>query len=203
MNKSSETVNTYNKSAKALAQKFDDLGARTDDIEEVFNFLKKDNAKVFEIGCGNGRDAKEIIKWTNDYLGMDISVELIKLAQKKVPQAEFLVADVNSFEFPEDVDIVFAFASLIHVDKDDLKIILKKLNEVLNSMGVIRMSMKYSDEYKEITKEDEFGIRTYYLYSRKDIEELAIGFSILKNDIKELRGQKWLEIMLQKKSYEN
>ena len=34
---------------------------------------------------------------------------------------------------------------------------------------------------------------------KKEIEELASSFSILKNDLKELRGQKWLEIMLQKK----
>ncbi len=199
MNKKSQTVDTYNKSAVALAKKFDDLGIRTDDIEEVFNFLKKDNAKVLEIGCGNGRDAEEITKWTNDYLGIDISVELIKLAQKKVPQGKFLVADVSNFEFPENIDIVFAFASLIHIDKGELKIILKKLHEVLNSKGVIRMSMKYSDEYKEITKEDEFGIRTYYHYSKKDIEELVTDFSLLKNDLKELRDQKWLEIILQKK----
>lgn len=58
--------------------------------------------------------------------------------------------------------------------------------------------MKYSDEYKEVTKEDEFGIRTYYHYSLNDIKELSYQFHLLKNLENDLRGQKWIEIMLQK-----
>ena len=199
MDKKSQTIETYNKSAFALANKFDSLGARITDIEEVFNLLKKDSAKVLEIGCGNGRDAKEILKWTNDYLGIDVSTELIKLAQSKVPDAMFQVSDVTSFKFPSDLDVVFAFASLIHVNKEELKIILQNIYESLNSPGIVRISLKYSDEYTEVTQEDEFGIRTYYHYSKTDIEELAHNFSIVKNDILDFGKQKWLEVMLLKK----
>jgi hypothetical protein len=60
--------------------------------------------------------------------------------------------------------------------------------------------MKYSDEYIETTKEDEFGTRTYYLYSEKDIAELAQGYKIVKSEVSGLRGQKWLEVLLQKTS---
>ena len=195
MDKKIQTIDTYNKSAQALEKKFDDLGARIFDIEEVFKLLDKVNNKVVEIGCGNGRDAEEIIKRTNDYVGIDISTELIKLAQKKVPKGKFLVADVTSFEFPEKIDIVFAFASLIHVNKEDLINVLDKIHKSLNSKGILRMSMKYSDEYKEVTKEDEFGVRTYYHYSKNDIKELAYKFHLVKNDENDLRGQKWIEIL--------
>src|SRR3989338_82716 len=133
MDKKIQTIDTYNKSAQALEKKFDDLGARIFDIEEVFKLLDKVNNKVVEIGCGNGRDAEEIIKRTNDYVGIDISTELIKLAQKKVPKGKFLVADVTSFEFPEKIDIVFAFASLIHVNKEDLINVLDKIHKSFNS----------------------------------------------------------------------
>ncbi len=198
MDKKVQTIDTYNKSAQALARKFNDLGVRISDIEEVFNLLNKENSKVIEIGCGNGRDAEEIIKHTNDYLGLDISEELIKLAQEKVPQGNFLVADVTSFEFPKNMDIIFAFASLIHLNREDLKKVLDKIYRNLNSKGIVRISMKYSDEYKEVTKEDEFGIRTYYHYSLNDIKELSYQFHLLKNLENDLRGQKWIEIMLQK-----
>ena len=69
MDKKTQTINTYDNSAEALAKKFDERGARILDIEETLSFIKTDNPHVFEIGCGNGRDALEILKRTNNYLG--------------------------------------------------------------------------------------------------------------------------------------
>ncbi len=198
MDKKSQTIHTYNKSAIALAQKFDNLGVRISDILETFALINKQNPRVLEIGCGNGRDAKEIIKKTNDYLGVDVSEKLIDLARVKVPEARFEVADIISFKFPKNIDIVFAFASLIHVDKDELKVIFMKIFNSLNQSGVVRISLKYSDEYKEVTEESEFGIRTYYYYSQDDIKELVGDLTIIKSEILEKRETVWFEVTLQK-----
>ncbi len=197
-NKKEQTIESYNKNAQALAKKFDSLGARTKDIEETFLLTKKDNPNVLEVGCGNGRDASEIIKHTNKYLGIDISEKLIGIAQQKLPQTQFQMADIENYDFPQNLDIIFAFASLIHVPKESLKKILSDAFLSLNENGIIRLSMKYADAYAEITKEDEFGVRTYYLYSKEDIIELANGFKIIKNDLHDLKEQKWLEIIFKK-----
>jgi len=58
--------------------------------------------------------------------------------------------------------------------------------------------MKYSDDYKEVQKEDEFGTRTYYFYSKKDIEEITNNFKIIKSETNDLRNQIWLEVLLKK-----
>jgi SAM-dependent methyltransferase len=197
MDKKLQTIETYNKSAKQLADKFDSLGARTLDIEEVFALIKKPNPKVLEIGCGNGRDAIEILRHTEDYLGVDISEELIRLAQQKIPHGKFVAADIESFKFPKNLDVIFSFASLIHVHREAFGSILKNARAALNPSGIFRISLKYNPEYREVTKEDEFGIRTYYYYSDEDIRDLAKGFSIMKNAINNSRGQKWLEVLLQ------
>lgn len=199
MDKKIQTINTYNNSAQSLAKKFDSLGARTIDIKETLELVKIINPRVLEIGCGNGRDAEEIVKFTNNYTGIDISEKLIELSHQKVPKGNFEVADIENYKFGEELDVIFAFASLIHVPREGLQKILADAHLVLNDNGVIRLSMKYADNYKEIIKEDEFGIRTYYLYSKNDIEKLTNGFVILKNELNDLRGQKWLEIILQKK----
>ena len=96
MNKKEQTTNTYNVSALALAKKFDELGVRASDIEETFALIDKKDAHVLEIGCGNGRDAEEITKHTNTYLGIDISEKLIELTQQKVPHAHFHIADIET-----------------------------------------------------------------------------------------------------------
>lgn len=80
-----------------------DIGARVGDIEQVFSYIQKSSPKVIEIGCGNGRDAREILTHTSEYLGIDVSGGMIRLAKEDLPEAheKFIVADVESFEFPE------------------------------------------------------------------------------------------------------
>lgn len=192
------TKTTYIKSAKALADKFDKMAARKDDIKEVFELLEKDNPKVLEIGCASGRDALEIIKYTNNYIGVDISEPLIKIAQKKLPKVKFEVADIQDYDFLQGLDIVFSFASLIHIPKDNLKEIFSKIYTSLNKYGLICLSLKYSDDYKKVEKTDEFGTRTYYYYSDKDIIEITPEFKVLKKEIISFRDQQWLEMILQK-----
>ncbi|MDD3190442.1 MAG: class I SAM-dependent methyltransferase [Candidatus Pacebacteria bacterium] len=198
MNKKTQTINTYSDSAESLAEKFYGLGARVDDIQEIFDLVQKKNPRVLEIGCCNGRDAKEIIKHTDDYLGIDISAKMIELAHQKVPTANFQIADIENYIFPEKLDVVFAFASLIHAPKKVLKNILSEALTALNNNGIIRLSMKYADTYTEITKKDEFGVRTYYLYSEEDIASLAGGFEIIKNELRNSMGQVWVEVILKK-----
>jgi len=198
MDKKLQTIQTYNKSAEAFAKKFDISGARIKDIQETFAIVKKENPRVFEIGCGNGRDAKEIVKYTSSYFGIDISEKLIELAQINVPKARFDVADIENYIFSEEFDIIFSFASLMHVPKESLEPVFIKSYKALSPNGIFRLSLKQSDTYKEVTQEDEFGIRTYYFYSKKDIESIARGFTVLQEEHVDLRGQIWLELTLQK-----
>lgn len=199
MNKKNQTINTYNKSALALADRFNNFGVRIDDIKEGFSYISKKNPFVLEIGCANGRDAKEILKYTNNYLGIDISEELIKIAKQNIPKGEFKVADIENYIFPKNIDIIFSFASLIHSNKDNLQKVLNEAHKSLNAGGIFYISMKYG-KYQESTKEDEFGIRTYYFYTSEDIRKIIdSNYEIIKEDVHNLRGQDWMEIILRKK----
>ena len=181
-----------------MTEKFNDIGVRTEDVKRGFSFIKKDNPKVVEIGCGNGREAKEILKHTNDYLGIDISEELIKIARKENPDGKFKVVDLEDFNFSKNIDIIFSFASLLHSDKDNVKIILDRAYKSLNNQGIFYISLKY-DDYQERIIEDEFGIRTYYFYTPELIKELAgLKYKTVHIDIQDLKGQKWFNIILKK-----
>lgn len=197
MNKKEQTIDTYNKSAAKLAQKFDLQGVRTTDIEQVFKLLKKDNPKVLEIGCGNGRDAQEIIKRTTDYIGIDISEGLIRIAEQNLPKSNFQIADIETYEFPKNLDIIFAFASLIHISKESLKEIFNRAITSLTPGGIFFISLKYGP-YEEVTKEDEYGIRTHYLYTPEEIVLLAPQFTVVTSHISDIRGQLFFETMLRK-----
>lgn len=103
-------IRIYNENALAMADKFDAIGVRLADIEETLA-LVKNNPKVLEIGCGNGRDAFEICKRTTDYLGVDASEKLIELARKKSLRQGLRSRMLSIMHSPEDWTL---FSHLLH-----------------------------------------------------------------------------------------
>jgi SAM-dependent methyltransferase len=199
MNKKQENLKSYNENADRMVKKFNSLLGYPEEIKRIFSVISKDNPKILEIGCGSGRDAKEILKYTNDYLGIDFSKELIKHAKKFVPQARFRVADLDDLTFPQKLDVIFAAASLLHSDKKSLKKFFNKAYKSLNKKGIIFLSLKYSQKHKEERKVDDWGTRTFYSYNIKSVKEIAgKRYKLLSKETKELRSQKWLSLMLQK-----
>jgi predicted TPR repeat methyltransferase len=195
-----QTIDTYNKSAKELADYFRGIGSRVNDIELGLRLAGNPKAaKVIEIGCGDGRDARAIVERSDSYIGFDISSELIKLAREYVPTAKFEVADAVTFDYPGGQDVVFAFASLLHLDREELQKVFLAVTEALRSGGVFYMSLKYAPEYQEYIKEDSYGRRLFYLYDEKTIQSLA-GTDYKQVYIKRQTHGKteWLEIAFRK-----
>lgn len=197
-----KTTDTYNNSAREMAEYFKGIGSRTKDIKKAFELIGDlDNPKVLEIGCGDGRDAKEIIKLTDNYLGFDISKELIKLAKANVPNTRFEVGDVTNYKFPDNLDIVFAFASLLHINRKDMKEVFDKLYWAIKPGGVFFISLKYRQEYAEEIKKDGFGERMFYFYNPELIQEIAgENWDVVYSDGGFVTGRdtKWFEVGLQK-----
>lgn len=200
MNKKQQTIDTYNQSAQAMADKFDKIGGRVEDIEHLFSLLNKENPFIFEIGCGNGRDAKEIIKHTANYLGIDISEGFIKIARQNLPGRRFEVVDIEDYQFPEGIDAIVSFASLLHSNKESIRDILSKAHNVLNDNGLFYISLK-KDEYSEDgdTRTDDFGTRTYFYYTPELIQELAgDNYKTIYLIEKNLNNQDWFTLVLQR-----
>jgi SAM-dependent methyltransferase len=194
-----QTIDTYNKSALAHAEKFNKIGARIEDIKMAFSYIKKTNPKTIEIGFGSGRDAKEIIKYTNDYLGIDLSSEMCKLARQSVPEANFKLADLETYQFPKKIDVIFAFASLLHSDKNSVKDLLGRIYESLGPSGVFFISLKYGAYHKETIDKECHGPKTYYFYTPEEIEKLCpSGLKTVFRETQDFKGQKWFSIILQK-----
>lgn len=91
----------------------------------------KNGDKVLDVGCGNGRLFATIQDKQVEYVGIDNSDELIKIAQerfKDFSNAEFIVADALDLPFGDDsFDIVYSIAVLHHVPSNEFR--LKMLSE--------------------------------------------------------------------------
>ncbi len=199
-----ETINTYNNNARTFADEFDSYGPRVKDVEKAFSYVKKSHPKVVEIGCGSGRDAREILKRTDDYTGIDIAEKLLQIAQENNPTGLFQHADLETYEFPEEVDIIFAFASLLHSDKESVGKVLQRASKTLASGGIIFISLKEAEEYQEKRViEEHTGARTYFYYTPGEIEEMAPELKPVFLERQTLQGTDrrvtgWFSLILQK-----
>lgn len=197
------TIETYDKHAKEFATYFRSIKTgRKEDVSKAFELLgSRHSSRVIEVGCGDGRDAKLILEYTQEYTGFDPSIKLLELAQKNLPGVDFVVSDAVGFEYGENVDIVFAFASLIHINMDDMKKVFTKVHNSLNSGGILYLSLKGSDSYHEFIQEGKHGERLFYFYHPSEIREIAqsrFEEVFFKEGFVTNGAKNWFEIALKK-----
>jgi len=127
----------------------------------------KNNDKILDVGCGNGRlleifNDKEII-----YIGVDYNEKLIDYAknrQSAVKNRKFIFGDILELgKIPEiNFDYIFCIAVLHHLPGNDLRIAaLKQLKNKLISNGKIIISV-------------------WNLWSQKKFRKLIFKFALLK-----------------------
>lgn len=169
------TVDTYNEQAIRFASYYDNIPAREKDIKKAIELLGSVShpIRIVEIGCGDGRDAEVILNYTNDYVGLDPSKAFINLARQRLPNGNFVIGDAESFDYGNNIDIVFAFASLLHINRESLAKVVTKVESSLSDGGILYMSLKSADEYEEVPTHDEYGFRQFYRYSPDNVRELV------------------------------
>ena len=81
------------------------------DYEEQYRFytglLKKYGCQsVLEMGCGTGHLARRMLAENWDYLGMDLSPEMLEIARNEVAKDCFTVGDMRNFQLKQKVDAI-------------------------------------------------------------------------------------------------
>lgn len=199
-----ETINSYDEHAESLSKRWRgtvyEMGTRQRDITKAFELAgNPKNAHVLEIGCGDGRDAETIMQFTHSYTGIDMSKQLVKIAKQHMPEAKFKVGDAVTFNYPGNLDIVFAFASLLHLNKREVATVMNNIHKSLRTGGIFFVSLKMAENYAKQIKVNQYGMRLFYFYNPKIIQDLA-GPKYQTEFISEERLGKtdWFEIALRK-----
>ncbi len=99
----------------------------------------KPGYRVLDLGCGNGFLAPEVIKRGAEYVGIDVSSKLIRIAKKKFVdevksgKAKFICADVLNLKLPNKTfDFIFSFAVMHHIPSNRFRLnFLKQIYKLL------------------------------------------------------------------------
>jgi SAM-dependent methyltransferase len=123
------------------------------------------SGRVLEIGSGGGRDALELEKRGISVRLTDVSEGFVELLRERGFTADLLDPLTDGLDDPErpgvPYDGIWACASLIHVAREDLGTVLRRLAEVARTDGPLHVSVREGDGVDVTTHASASGTRRY------------------------------------------
>ena len=191
-----KTIDYYNQNAETFVH-----GTVSVDFKEVQDkFLRLlAGKKVLDFGCGSGRDTKYFIERGLDVVAIDGSEELCKIASAYTGiQVKHVL-----FQKLDEVDCydgIWACSSILHLPKDELKIVIKKMSRALKAKGIIYTSFKYGNFEGERNGRffTDFTLEMFKEFI-KDVKDIVIEEYWITGDVRPGREEeKWLNLVLRK-----
>lgn len=192
-----ETLDYYNRNAQEFAE-----GTSCVDFSGIQNrFLSHlpEGALILDFGCGSGRDTRYFLGKGFRVEAADGSEELCRLASvyTGIPVKQMLFQEL---EETEKYDGIWACASILHLRREELPEVFRKMYRALKPGGILYVSFKYGDF------EGERNGRYFTDMTEKTAEELLESVLELKikerwvtGDVRAGRGaEKWLNMILRR-----
>jgi len=185
MDKYKITFETWNKIADLYQEKFMDL----DIYNKSYHFFCeqiKSNANILEIGCGPGNITKHLLSINPDFQihAIDIAPNMIQLAQKNNPTANFEIMDARDIhQINKKFDAIICGFCLPYLSKEDAVELIKDSATLLNEAGIFYFSFIEDDYQKSGFEQGSTGDKAYVYYHQKEflLKQLQENkFNILK-----------------------
>jgi SAM-dependent methyltransferase len=196
--KTSYTLDYYNQQAEEFVNSTVDVDFS--DIQNQFIKMLPKGSTILDLGCGSGRDSKAFKNAGYKVIAVDGSEELCKIASKHIGQ-EVICSTFQDLELSEEIDGIWACASLLHLEKEEIIYIINKLSKNLKPGGILYASFKYGDFtgerngrfFTDMT-EESFSIMM------NDIKDLKVIKQMTSDDVREDKTIKWLNVFLKKEN---
>lgn len=180
------------------------------ELRFLFDAYLGKSERVLDLGCGNGRYIPFFGEKKSDYFGIDNSTELIQIARKKYPKAQFFIEDALNLSFPNNYfDKVYSIALLHQIPSKEFRIqLLEEAKRVLKLKGLLiltvwkfhrrqelilllkytllkmfgKSKMDWGDIFVSWGRETE---RYYHFFSKRELESLIkkTGLEVIDSGI--------------------
>ncbi len=174
MDRNKITFNTYNNAAENYQDKVMDMDLYDDTYEMFCELIEKKNADIFEIACGPGNVTKYLLSSRPDLniIASDIAPNMIKLAKKNNPTADFLAMDCRDIlELDRKFDAVMCGFCMPYLTKEESAKLIKDISKLLHSDGLLYFSTMEDDYNKSGYEKTSFSgqNQVYIHYHQADI----------------------------------
>lgn len=162
-------------------------GWKVENRQRFLELLKKENKQsILEVGAGTGKDSKFFMENGLKVNAVDLSSEMVKLCVEKGVEAQQLDF-YNLSSLNKTFDAVWAMNCLLHVEKNNLPLVLEEIKRVLKPEGLFFMGV-YGGKNSEGIYEDDFYTpkRFFSFFTDEAIKEVVSKhFDIVSFDIVE------------------
>lgn len=114
------------------------------DVLEIKKFLKKEFV-VLDVGCGWGREIKELAPFCKRIVGVDDDpkeVETAKSYLKDIPNIVLLIRNAQKIDFPdESFDIIISLGNTLGNLRESKEIVLREMKRLVDKDGKILISV--------------------------------------------------------------
>ena len=192
------TVKFYEAHAREYFDKT--VSADLSPLYDEFLSHVRPGGRVLDVGCGSGRDLKVFRSRGFDAVGIDASKTLVQLA-RKFSGASCIAMRFEDVRFRESFDAVWACASLLHVPKRRIVLILRRLRKALIGKGALFASVKLGQG--EILDSDG-RFFAYYPPDEFALQVQRVGFDVgrvwVSEDSLRCRTEtRWINLIAHKK----
>ncbi|MEF8873770.1 MAG: class I SAM-dependent methyltransferase [Candidatus Thermoplasmatota archaeon] len=179
------TRRAYDEIAEEYCKRTEKEGDRTFHermLDKTLDYLP-DEARVIDLGCGDGRDTDYLRKKNLDVVGIDFSKKMISLAREKYPKSTFIHSDIRDTVFPDDTfHGAWASASLINLPKSELSHAEKEVYRIIEPEGVFCFSFKEGEREGFETSVLDENERYYSYYTLEEMKENLTLFDIFESE---------------------
>lgn len=178
-----KTIEVYEKTAHLYLLNSDehdnmDLAKAQKKRENLQNLIKtsfsnlSEHSKIFEIGSGNGNNAKYIKSLGFEVTASDTADAFITATQNH--GLNTIKFDALEDDFPGKYSGIFCWRVFVHFTKDDALKLIQKVYDALEDNGIFifnainRETKSIDNEWVDFEGEYHMGVERYYSYFRKD-----------------------------------
>lgn len=198
MNNTKLTLDYYNEKAKDFCQ--NTLNANMGEFQKLFLNLIPKGGKILDLGCGSGRDSKAFKLAGYNVTALDGSKELCKAASEFIGQ-DVICSTFQEYQTDERFDGIWACASLLHLNENDMIEVIKRLSSNLTPSGCWYISLKCED-FEGVRNGRYFKSMTQEAFIEfvKLLPELTLKSVTISTDVRPNReNEKWINAFLIKK----
>jgi len=129
-------------------------------LERLLFYRLPAGAAVLDLCCGDGRISGELQRKGFQVTGLDGSERMLTLAQQRVPNARFLLADARCFALAEEFDAAIStFDSLNHVlDARELRKVFDNVHRALKPGGWFVFDLNREQAYLDFWAHDSHTV---------------------------------------------